>query len=197
MPFCRPAPKKRGAPLGNKNALRHGAYARRTPPLPPVEAPSPTAPADPPPPSEDENRRYPLSLNLDIATLRAWYFYYALAGAAARKPEEAAVFVRTLSIAATAITRLIQTQNYLYRLPQDQVPLNLIDDVLDVFNADLKKSNTVPPPPPVIELSVPGILADIKALSQQMGIPESELTGGARSPFGPYPADPEMRLPYR
>jgi hypothetical protein len=96
--------RKRGAPLGNKNRYVHGAYARRPAP----------APAHPSPPDR-------LSLSYDIGILRAYLHRTAMLGVLTCDLEQTQELLHTLSLAATALTRLIHTEAWLRQAIGDQV----------------------------------------------------------------------------
>ena len=100
--------RKRGAPLGNKNRFVHGAYARRPDAVQEPESAS----ASPP------NR---LSLANEIAILRAYILRTAIVGAATLDFEQTQKLLHTLSLAATALTRLIQTEAWLSQAAGTQV----------------------------------------------------------------------------
>ena len=108
---------KRGAPYGNKNRQRHGRYAR--PPLDttsPVDSPSTAgddAPAGNPSPVGDSSPASRLSLVQEISYLRAYMLRAAIIGAASSDLERNKDVLRILSLAATALTRLVHTENWL------------------------------------------------------------------------------------
>jgi len=99
---------KRGAPLGNKNRFVHGAYARRPEPAPDPDS-APTYPSD------------RLSLVNEIAILRAYILRTALVGAITLNLDQTQKLLHTLSLAATSLTRLIQTEAYLSQAAGTQV----------------------------------------------------------------------------
>ena len=96
--------RKRGAPLGNKNRFVHGAYARRPDPAPDAESPPDR-----------------LSLTNEIAILRAYILRTAIVGAATLDFEQTQKLLHILSLAATALTRLIQTEAWLSQATGTQV----------------------------------------------------------------------------
>lgn len=97
---------KRGAPLGNKNRFVHGAYARRPEPAPEPENPSPLG---------------RLSLVNEIAILRVFILRTAVAGNIHLNLEQIQKLLHNLSLAATALTRLVQTEAYLSQATGSQV----------------------------------------------------------------------------
>jgi hypothetical protein len=93
-----PHTRKPGAPTGNKNRYLHGRYARRPDPSSDLE------PASPP------SR---LTLTEEIAYLRAYIFRTAMIGATTADLDHTQEVLRTLSLAATALSRLVHTENWL------------------------------------------------------------------------------------
>ena len=179
--------KKRGAPLGNHNALRHGAYARRLPAPQPGQSTVMT--------SEKPNKQ--LSLVREVSYLRAYFFRLALLGIKDADPARINVTVRSLSIAATAITRLIQTGNWLLQASGSQVQYDRIgiafqdmrefDERLSLLHKkkttqeDANDSLDFPQEIPPAENLIPGITL----VARQLGIPVSELVAGLSSPSQP------------
>jgi hypothetical protein len=196
-------PKKRGAPLGNRNALRHGAYARRQP-LPPPGAASESAPR--------------LSLAKEISYLRFYFFSLAFSAVHEADPSRIAAVVRTLSIAATALTRLIQTESWLAQTTGAQVQQDGLASALAQLDSFVQKSRRVGGDPDALEPgslpehplpdalpaggplpeslleNVPlpeSLLPGIDLLARQLGLSASELLSGVSFPAqGRTPAVP-------
>ncbi len=112
-------PKKRGAPLGNQNALTHGFYSSRTPTSRPKKPPE--TPSQPQPPR--------LSLAREISYLRYYYFRLAAASAHETDPVIIGDTLRTLSLTAAAVTRLVYTENHLRNRFDFRAPPDLLDQV--------------------------------------------------------------------
>src|SRR5512139_2915098 len=89
-------PHKRGAPLGNQNRRIHGNYARQP-------APNSGLPIIP-------NR---LTLDQEISILRAYIQRIALAGAAYADLASNVSTLRAISVAAVALSRLVQAGGWL------------------------------------------------------------------------------------
>jgi hypothetical protein len=93
-----PLTRKPGAPTGNKNRYLHGRYARRPDPaLDPEQASPPSR----------------LTLAEEIAYLRAYMHRTAMIGATTANLDYTQEVLHTLSLAATALSRLIHTENWL------------------------------------------------------------------------------------
>jgi len=113
---------KRGAPYGNKNRQRHGRYAQ-----PPHAAPSsPSAPPTASPagslsPGASPSPANRLTLTQEISYLRAYMIRTAIVGAATFEPGLTSDVLRALSHAATSLTRLIHTENWLTQTSGAQI----------------------------------------------------------------------------
>lgn len=94
-----PLTRKPGAPTGNKNRYLHGRYARR-----------PDPPSDLEPASPSTSR---LTLAEEIAYLRAYMHRTAMIGATTDNLDHTQEVLHTLSHAATALSRLVHTENWL------------------------------------------------------------------------------------
>jgi len=84
----------RGAQPGNKNAMKHGYYARR---LPPEER-------------KDVHEAARVALDQEILILRVFIRRVLAMGAAAQDTAESLSCLRAISMAAMAINRLVRTQ---------------------------------------------------------------------------------------
>ena len=106
-----PTPKRRpGAPRGNKNRYLHGRYARQSKPAPAVNPPAAPESA---PPSDDASPPDRLTLADDIAYLRAYIQRTALIGTLTHDLDHSREVLHTLSLGATALARLVHTENWL------------------------------------------------------------------------------------
>jgi hypothetical protein len=97
--------RRRGGQPGNRNALKHGFYAAKSPA----------------PPSSEETS-FSIDLQTEIALIRQSMQRVLLLG----EPQtyrEAVDFLRALSLASTALARLVRTHHYLYPplSPQDSL----------------------------------------------------------------------------
>jgi hypothetical protein len=195
-------PKKRGAPLGNKNAYRHGAYAQTSFDFPPGKSapifqsgmvkpdscPTPASPAPPPslsdlsnfPPPKTKNR---LNLSFEIDML--FYYFRALSclGSTDTGVEQLTSTARTLCILSVTLTRLILTQNWLSRTTGSQVQytqLNEINRHLQKYAKDieiirLKNSHLTAGATLPDHPLQQQLLTEVKQLSRQTGVTVSEL----------------------
>ncbi len=126
---------RRGAPYGNKNRQSHGRYARQPlplptdPSLPPVDPPAAGPPAAAPGGAPPAKR---LTLTQEISYLRAYILRAALIGAATCDIELTKDMLRALSLANTALTRLVHTENWLSQASGAQVQ---IDDLSRTFDS--------------------------------------------------------------
>ena len=118
-----PTPKpKRGAPYGNKNRQRHGRYAH-----PPLNAATPTGAislSSAPSPTGDPAPPNRLTLTSEISYLRAHMLRAAIIAASTSNVAETKDMLRTLCLAATTLTRLIQTENWLSQTTGAQVQID-------------------------------------------------------------------------
>jgi hypothetical protein len=124
-----PKPKL-GAPYGNKNRQSHGRYTRQ-----PLSIPTnPSLPQADLPPSASPGEALPakrLTLTQEISYLRAYILRTAIIGAATYDIELTKGVLHALSLANTALTRLIHTENWLSQTSGAQVQ---IDDLPCTFN---------------------------------------------------------------
>lgn len=159
QPETKSTPFKRGAQRGNQNALKHGLYARRKS-VPPPEAP--------PESSGDAPTRQRLSLASEIDFLRVQFRRLYVAGACCTKPDEVASVVRSMSMGAVAITRLIMTEDYLAQAAGSQVQYEELDQALQRYTEITKELHQLKTPPkqqpapapitdPTLEAMFPGI----------------------------------------
>jgi hypothetical protein len=168
------SPKKRGAQPGNLNALRHGAYACRK-----QAAQSGSSLETEPRPGQ---RR--LSLSGEIDYLRAYFYRLALSGAVYTSPEEIAATLRTLSIAAAAITRLIQSESWLSQAVGSQVQYDQLRKASDELDRAVQTLHSQPAADmdlsdlPGEDLSFEKLFPGAELLVRQLGIPLSELAAG-------------------
>jgi hypothetical protein len=134
-----PSKRKRGAQPGNQNALKHGLYTQPHP-LPGIEpasdSSSPLSYAGLEPPLAELDRSLANSLQAEIDLIRAAMRHVRDLG----EPHtfsEALDFLRALSLAATALSRLIRTQHYLASsLPQIDPILHLANQALRELQGD-------------------------------------------------------------
>jgi len=189
-------PKKRGAPPGNHNALRHGAYARRLP----------AAQADETPQEGMALARDRLSLIREISYLRAYFIRLALSGARDYETEKIAATVRTLSLVSVAITRLIQTESWLALACGDQVQYDYYTKAASELNAvtvphyniavppdDPPESSPSDPPASSVQDPAPhSLIPGLNRIARQLGIPASDLLTGL---YTPSPSDASSASP--
>lgn len=91
------SPRKRGAPPGNLNALKHGFYSRQ---LKPMRKDGPI----------DSGAADALNLGDEIAMLRLFIRRVIHMGAEVEDLEAAIALLRVLCLATTTLTRLLKTQ---------------------------------------------------------------------------------------
>ena len=92
--------RRPGAPLGNRNAVKHGFYARRLPPTADADTPSP-------------DLALANSLNGEIAMLRLSVRNILEQSADPHDAETELEVLRSVCLAAAAINRLLRTQHFL------------------------------------------------------------------------------------
>ena len=182
--------RKRGAPLGNKNRYVHGAYARRPAPAPENESPSDR-----------------LSLTHEIGLLRAYLHRTAMLGALNFDLEQTLEILHALSLAATALTRLIHTEAWLRQTTGDQVQPNSLPSVLSsmdtmarkVLNLDSEPSGDQPsasqPAPAEAEVD-----PQLDALLKKIGLDPALLASALplnpdpqRPPAPPHPGNGKLK----
>ena len=92
-----PPPRRRGAPQGNRNALKHGLYSRQSKP----SSPSSTDPSD------------QVDLKNEIIILRQVISELLEMERSAATLEQNLAFARAISLACTSLTRLIKAQHWI------------------------------------------------------------------------------------
>jgi hypothetical protein len=172
--------RKPGAPKGNRNALRHGAYARPSPP----DQTSTTTETSPP-------KR--LSITREISLLRAYFIRYALIGASEPSLDRTGEILCKLSIGATALARLIKIEESLFQSTGLQVqPDNLQTAMqnLDLMHHMLADKSS-PEPESLPEPPTSTMLSAAIALARQAGVPLNILSGSLQ----PDVASPKSTIP--
>lgn len=181
-------PRKRGAPPGNLNALRHGAYAHRTP-----------LAQDDQPDSAQSSIRRRLSLAGEIDYLRAYFYRLAISSAVQSEPEQIAATLRTLSVAAAAISRLVQIEGWLARASGTQIQYDQLHKATAEIQsaADLLLSNKNASSDLLLDASaVESLMPGIQLIARQLGLPVSDLTPGlALSTRPDTPSPPQDPVP--
>ncbi len=199
-PSSNPPKPKRGAPYGNKNRQRHGRYAR--PPQSAQSSPSapPTAsPAGSASPGESPSPDRRLTLNQEISYLRAYMIRAAIVGAATFEPGLTSDVLRALSHAATSLTRLIHTENWLTQASGAQVQT---DNFSRAYNSLQKVSERVleslprrASPPPALDPQDEDDSPDpLQKLTRELGIDPDSLFASDTDSDPDFPA-PAPKLP--
>jgi hypothetical protein len=114
-PTASPHPRPRGAPLGNKNALKHGFYASRMPRADVKDLESCTFDG----------------LTEEIAVMRVAIRRVIELSAGAKTFPEALDLLRILSLASLSLTRLVRAQQ-LISPPQNSFELALSQAITEV-----------------------------------------------------------------
>ncbi len=179
--------KKPGAPLGNHNARKHGVYSRRRsrarpsaaaeagPGQPPANqlaqaGASASSAASLPPPLQR------LSLSHEIDTLRTYFRRMAISGAEYAKPGQISAVLRDLSIAAVAITRLVQTEDWLAQATGIAVQYDNLETVYNELAALTRKAHPAPPPPvPVTDPEAERLFPGVHQIARDLSMSVSEV----------------------
>lgn len=112
---AQPSPKPRGAPLGNRNALKHGFYSRQ---YRPYEL-------------EDLNQHSFIGLNDEISMLRVCIRRMMSLFENAYEPQEAIQLMRLVCLAAASLTRMIRAQAIAVPSPGDPVQATFLQAVAE------------------------------------------------------------------
>lgn len=144
MTTSSPTPKRcPGAPRGNKNRYLHGRYARR---------PELTVPPEPAEQSEQTSPPRRLTIAHEIALLRACMFRTAMIGALTVDLDRTREVLHTLSLASTALTRLIHAEDWLsqstgLQVQVDELPVAIaqMEHMSKIVLKDLKHRSLPPP----------------------------------------------------